>query len=59
MISKLADDTTRPPRRMLRDATPAELFGAIPQLSELVKLRPRPEDDGLSFLARFGKRSDL
>ncbi|HRM75860.1 MAG TPA: hypothetical protein PLI13_14315 [Paracoccus sp. (in: a-proteobacteria)] len=49
----MADDTTRPPRRMLRDATPAELFGAIPQLTDLVKLRPRPDEDGLGFLARL------
>ena len=53
MISNVADDTTRPPRRMLRDATPAELFGAIPQLADLVKLRPRPDEDGWGFLARL------
>lgn len=53
MNSKVADDTTRPPRRMLRDAPPAELFGVIPQLADLVKLRPRPDEDGLGFLARL------
>ncbi|QFQ89464.1 hypothetical protein F8A10_14970 [Paracoccus kondratievae] len=38
---------------MLRDATPAELFADIPQLAELVKLRAREGEDGLSFLARL------
>lgn len=38
---------------MLRDATPSVLFDQIPQLGELVKLRPRADDDGLSYLARL------
>ena len=53
MTQNVPDDTTRPPRRMLRDAAPAELFAAIPQLAELVKLRPRADEDGLGFLARL------
>ena len=47
------DETTRPPRRMLRDAEPSELFITIPQLGDLVKLRPRPDENGLGFLARL------
>ncbi|KGJ04237.1 hypothetical protein SAMN04487972_10942 [Paracoccus halophilus] len=46
-------DTTRPPQRMLRDAEPSELFAAIPQLGDLVKLRPRHDENGLHFLARL------
>lgn len=47
------DETTKPPRRMLRDAAPDALFTAIPQLADLVKLRPRPGETGLDFLARL------
>lgn len=38
---------------MLRDVEPSELFINIPQLGELVKLRPRPDESGLGFLARL------
>ncbi len=38
---------------MLRDAEPSELFLTIPQLGNLIKLRPRHDEDGLRFLARL------
>ncbi|WP_233253366.1 DUF6931 family protein [Paracoccus binzhouensis] len=53
MDGNAADETTKPPRRMLRDAAPLALFAAIPQLGELVKLRPRADEEGLAFLARL------
>lgn len=38
---------------MLRDAAPSELFVTIPQLGDLIKLRPRTDENGLRFLARL------
>ncbi|MFV0410652.1 MAG: DUF6931 family protein [Paracoccus sp. (in: a-proteobacteria)] len=46
-------EKTRPPRRMLRSADPAELFAQIVRLSELVKPRPRADENGLQFLIRL------
>lgn len=53
MDGSAADEKTKPPRRMLRDAPPLTLFAQIPQLAELVKLRPREGDEGLAFLHRL------
>lgn len=46
-------EKTRPPRRTLRADRPAELFAQLDRLPELVKLRPRPDENGLQFLTRL------
>ena len=43
-------EKTRPPRRTLRTESPAELFGQVERLPELVKPRPRAAENGLQFL---------
>ncbi|WP_323718653.1 DUF6931 family protein [Paracoccus aminovorans] len=53
MDADAADEKTKPPRRMLREPPPLALFAAIPQLADLVKLRPREGEDGLAFLNRL------
>ncbi|MDO5641175.1 MAG: hypothetical protein Q4G26_02135 [Paracoccus sp. (in: a-proteobacteria)] len=46
-------EITRPPRRTLRSDIPADLFAALPRLGELVKHRPRDDENGLQFLMRL------
>lgn len=53
MTSGEETEKTRPPRRMLRTDSPAELFRQVERLPELVKPRPRPEENGLQFLTRL------
>lgn len=47
------DDRTERPRRTLRSEGPGTLFQQIDRLAELVKLRPRSDEDGLRFLSRL------
>lgn len=53
MAAEHPEEKTRPPRRSLREADPAMLFGLIPQIADLVKMRPRPGEDELHFLGRL------
>ncbi|MDO5605776.1 MAG: hypothetical protein Q4G25_11515 [Paracoccus sp. (in: a-proteobacteria)] len=46
-------EKTRPPRRTLRIDSPHVLFGQMARLPELVKPRPREDEDGLQFLMRL------
>lgn len=46
-------DATQPPVSVLRYTTPAELYTALPQISELTQLRPTEDEDHLSFLVRL------
>ena len=46
-------EKTRPPRRTLRTESPAELFSQVERLPELVKPRPRADENGLQFLYRL------
>jgi hypothetical protein len=50
----LADpEKTHPPVSMLRHASPAALFTAIPQIAEMVQNRPHDTEDTLEFLWRL------
>lgn len=46
-------EKTRPPRRTLRSDNPADLFAQHIRLGELVKHRPRLDENGLQFLTRL------
>ena len=46
-------DKTHPPVSVLRHPTPFELFKAIPQIADMVQLRPHPEEITLDFLWRL------
>ena len=46
-------EKTRPPRRTLRTESPTELFAQLERLPELVKPRPRADENGLQFLYRL------
>lgn len=53
MMSDQGHDTTRRPRGNIRRGNPKEHFIDLPRLSDLVKLRPQPDEDGLRFLSRL------
>lgn len=53
MNSGEQQEKTRPPRRTLRTESPVDLFRQHPRLGELVKHRPRENEDGLQFLTRL------
>lgn len=53
MNSSETEEKTRRPQRSLRPESPAELFTQAAHLSDLVKLRPLPDEDRLRFLARL------
>lgn len=46
-------DRTHPPRRSLRYQSPTQLFQMMPQLADLMQLRPRDGEDHLDFLVRL------
>lgn len=48
-----ANDRTTPPRRSLRFETPAELYARMPQLQEMMQMRPRLDEHNLDYLARL------
>ncbi len=53
MNASAQHETPERPHRTLRDEEPYVLFAQLERLSELVKLRPRDNEDGLRFLARL------
>lgn len=44
---------TQPPLSALRFETPSQLYGAIPQVSQLTQNRPRDTEHGLDYLLRL------
>lgn len=47
------EEKTRPPAAVLRYETLADLYAAIPQLSEMTHVRPRPPEEAQDFLWRL------
>ncbi|MFV0294369.1 MAG: DUF6931 family protein [Paracoccus sp. (in: a-proteobacteria)] len=47
------NEKTRPPGRTLRTNSPVDLFAQMDKLPELVKPRPRADENGLQFLIRL------
>ena len=53
MTAGTEQEKTRPPRRTLRTDSPVDLFAQHQRLAELVKHRPRGDENGLQFLTRL------
>lgn len=47
------EEKTQPPRPTARPGTPVALFAEMPRLDELVKLKPREDEDAVRFLGRL------
>jgi len=47
------DEATRPPQQILRQPTPHALFQEIPQIAQVVRRAPSPEEDTASYLVRL------
>lgn len=51
--SEADPDATRPPQSMLRAPTPQALFLAVPQIAQVVRRTPAPEEETLDYLVRL------